>query len=80
MAMSEAIMEHIGAYLAKDPLDVRLANMDPSANATTIFYINRARQWSDFDNRHKQAEAFNQVQNDIRLDSSDCRYFRRTVG
>lgn len=61
MAGIEAIMDHIAYTVGKDPLEVRLANMDPIAQAPLIGHIDRLIKWADIANRKKEIAQFNKV-------------------
>lgn len=54
-------MDHIAYTLGKDPVDVRLANIDANENAPIIGYINRLLEWADIKNRKIEIEEFNKV-------------------
>lgn len=59
-------MEHIAVALNKPPLEVRMNNMDAVANAEIRKYVQKLRQGSDYDNRLKEVEKFNQARNIFR--------------
>lgn len=57
-------MEHIANVTGKDPISVRLANMSKTDN-TIVSLIDDLKSISDYTNRVKQVEDFNQVTNQL---------------
>ncbi|XP_047998050.1 indole-3-acetaldehyde oxidase-like [Leguminivora glycinivorella] len=58
VAMIENIMEQIAHNLNKDPLEVRLNNMDKKDNPVPDL-IEQLKKDSDFENRYKEVDEFN---------------------
>lgn len=58
--MIEYIMEHIAFVTKQDPVEVRLANLNPKHNAMPTMVEDLKRN-ADFKNRKKQVETFNKV-------------------
>lgn len=58
--MIESIMDHIATTLGKDPLAVRLANIDPK-EPDIKEHIEEVKKWAEIDNRKKDIEKFNKV-------------------
>ena len=52
-------MEHISNVTGIDPISVRLANM--AKDEPTIIFINDLRKNSEYDNRLKEIQEFNEV-------------------
>lgn len=60
IAMLENVLEHIAYKTGKDPLDVRMANINP-AHTTLLSMINQFIVWSDYRARRKAVDDFNKV-------------------
>lgn len=58
--MIEYIMEHIAYVTKQNPVDVRLANLNPQHDAIPSM-VEDLKKNSEFENRRKEVEAFNQV-------------------
>lgn len=56
-------MDHIAYELDKDPLEVRINNIDPKKEVEIINYINDVKQWADVDKRKSDIVQFNKVIN-----------------
>lgn len=54
-------MEHISREIGKDPLEVRLANLDPADNNTMKELIEDLKSTSDYDMRKGAVASFNGV-------------------
>ncbi|XP_076639451.1 xanthine dehydrogenase/oxidase isoform X2 [Colletes latitarsis] len=59
IGMIENIMEHIAQTVGKDPLEVRLLNMDPIHKSMLQPMITELCKNADYDTRKKAVEAFN---------------------
>ncbi|XP_065166258.1 uncharacterized protein [Atheta coriaria] len=59
LAMMEAIMEHISYALGKDPVDVRLANLNVTKYPIIGTMVDDFLKWSDFRARRTAVETFN---------------------
>lgn len=74
-------MDQIAYTIKKDPLEVRLANIDPKKEPEIIEYINDVKNWAEIDNRKKEIERFNKVRFVLRVSMNLHRsYFRITDG
>lgn len=56
----ENIFERLSYELGLDPIQVRLANMDPNRSRIKD-YLTDLQKWADIDNRQKSVEEFNKV-------------------
>lgn len=54
-------MDHIAYTIGKDPLEVRLANIDKQKEIEITDYINDVMKWADVDSRKKDVANFNKV-------------------
>ncbi|XP_012273308.1 xanthine dehydrogenase/oxidase [Orussus abietinus] len=59
-AMAENIMEHIGRTVSKDPLDVRMANMNEEDKAVLQPMIEDLKKSADYEARKKAVNVFNE--------------------
>lgn len=59
--MIENLMNHIAREVGKDPLEVRLANMDATDGNTMKDLIEDLRASADYDMRKRAAASFNDV-------------------
>nr|BCT26317.1 aldehyde oxidase [Euura sp. 'Pontania] len=59
VAMIENLMDHISREVSKDPLEVRLANMDPADNNTMKDLIEDLKATADYDTRKRAVASFN---------------------
>lgn len=59
MTMLENIMEHIAKVTKKDPLQVRLANMNDTDRAVLEPMINDLSKSADYETRKRAVETFN---------------------
>ncbi|XP_043258855.1 indole-3-acetaldehyde oxidase-like [Colletes gigas] len=59
VGMIENIMEHIAHAIGKDPLEVRLLNMDPIHKSMLLPMITELCKNADYDTRKNAVEAFN---------------------
>uniref|UniRef100_A0A0A9YHM8 Indole-3-acetaldehyde oxidase n=1 Tax=Lygus hesperus TaxID=30085 RepID=A0A0A9YHM8_LYGHE len=59
VALIETIMDHITAVTGKDPIQVRLANMDKASNLDVPTMINDAVESSNYRQRVEEIEKFN---------------------
>lgn len=66
LALIESIMDHIAYALDKDPLEVRLANID-AKEVEIIGYIDEMKKLADVDNRKKDIEKFNKASSKIQI-------------
>lgn len=62
--MIENIMEHIAAKLNKDPLEVKLINMNAEDKAVLEPLIEDLKKSGDYDSRKREIEMFNNVRNE----------------
>lgn len=61
LAMTETIMEHIGYAINKDPLEVRIANVNQKKHPKLLTFINEHKDWADIDKRKAEIKEFNEV-------------------
>lgn len=59
VTMAETIMEHVAHELGKDPLDVRVVNID--GQYPILNMITQIKEKSDFESRKKNVQDFNKV-------------------
>lgn len=59
--MIESLMDHIAYSVNKDPLEVRVINMDETKEAKMLSFIDELKQWAEIDKRKKQIAEFNKV-------------------
>lgn len=62
--MIENIMEHIAAKLNKDPVEVKLINMNAEDKAVLEPLIEDLKKSGDYDSRKREVEMFNNVRNE----------------
>lgn len=62
--MIENIMEHIAAKVNKDPLEVKLINMNPEDKGVLEPLIEDLKKSADYDSRKRAVEMFNNVRNE----------------
>lgn len=67
VAMTENMIEHIAKVTGKDPVDVRLANMDETDKAALQPMIEDLKKSSDFDTRRAAVKTFNNVSETLLL-------------
>lgn len=60
IGMIESVMEHIAYTVNKDPIDVKLANLEPSEE-TMPSLVKDMITWSEYEQRKKAVEEFNSV-------------------
>lgn len=61
IAMAESIMEHIARTLGKDPLEVRILNMNAPDKEALLPMIDDMKRTSDYEKRKKAVATFNNV-------------------
>lgn len=61
LAGIESIMEHICHVVNRDPVDLRLDNIDPVAQADMVKFINQLVDWADIKKRQKEIEDYNKA-------------------
>lgn len=61
VATIENIMEHIAKVVDKDPVSVKLANINPEKNQPIPQMINDLKKSSDFEKRLQNIKSFNKV-------------------
>lgn len=54
-------MDHISYTIGKDPLSVRLANIDKTMKDIIFNFINDFVKWADVERRKKDIENYNKV-------------------
>ena len=59
--MAESIMEHIARVLGKDPLEIRLLNMNATDKEALVPMIEDIKKSSDYDTRKRAINEFNSV-------------------
>lgn len=67
IAIAENMMEHIAREIGKDPIEVRLANLNPADNGTMKELLEDLRMNSEYDTRKKAINAFNDVRMHFKL-------------
>lgn len=66
MAMMETIMDHIAYTIDKNPLEVRIANIDPNKRQKLLYFINDHRKWADIEKRKEAIGDFNAVSKKVK--------------
>lgn len=59
--MVENMMEHIATTVGKDPLEIRLLNMDPTHKTMLQPLIDELMKITDYEMRKRAVEVFNNV-------------------
>lgn len=59
--MIESLMEHIAYSINKDPLEIRLMNIDQTKEDKLLSFIDEIKMWAEIDKRKKEIAEFNKV-------------------